>query len=121
MSPLSYRARTLWQEVDVILASLKLAPTSSKLLCLVIDEGKTVTGIMFEVHWHEMESMPFKHTEPAKTISPSKCLVFPTIALFLSKWSRVMMMMMKSPGGEEKVSISDMTPGHLECTPVGRG
>ena len=55
MSPFSYRA--LWQEVDVLLASLKLAPTSSKLLCLVIDEGKTVTGIMFEVHWHVIESL----------------------------------------------------------------
>ena len=55
MSPFPYR--DLWQEVDVLLASLKLAPTSSKLLCLVIDEGKTVTGIMFEVHWHVIESL----------------------------------------------------------------
>ena len=55
MSPFSYRA--LWQEVDVLLASLKLAPTSSKLLCLVKDEGKTATGIMFGVHWHGNKSL----------------------------------------------------------------
>ena len=36
---------------SVLLVSLKLGPTSSKLLCLVIDEGKTVTGIMFGVHF----------------------------------------------------------------------
>ena len=55
MSPFSYRA--LRQEVNVLLASLKLATTSSKLLWLVIDEGETVTGIMFGVHWHGNKSL----------------------------------------------------------------
>ena len=55
MSPFSYRA--LWKEVDVLLARLKLAPTSSKLPCLVIDESETVTGIMFGAHWHGNKSL----------------------------------------------------------------
>ena len=34
-----------------------LKGTSSKLLCLVIDEGKTVTGILFGVHWNVNKSL----------------------------------------------------------------
>ena len=60
--------------------------------------------------------MPSKPSEPGKSISLSKRPVFLTMALFINFF----VLKLKLPVEETKMSNSDMTPGHLQCTPAGR-
>ena len=70
------------------------------------EDAKRFRGLMLSTF------TPSKTSEPAKSISLSKYVVFPTNALFFSKWSRVM-------------SVSDTTVSMAAtwshpCTPAGR-
>ena len=60
--------------------------------------------------------MPSKPSKPAESIALSKCLVFPTNALFFHffKWSKMLMLKLLVEG--TVMLISDMTPGHLGVT-----